>query len=205
MNHLAHLFLAGTSAESLVGNLAGDFVKGTLGERFSAGVRGGIAAHRAIDAFTDSHPDVAAFRAVLVPEFKHYGRIIADVFFDHFLLHDWSRYACGTPEEFLARTFTSIDSFDGELPGRLAAVYPRMRDEGWLLANASEQGVARTLQNLSTRLSRRPQLEVAAHHLCDSREIFQHHFRAFFPEVMKVAATLNGPGAAANEIGEADL
>ena len=28
MNYLAHLFLAGTSTESLIGNLAGDFVKG---------------------------------------------------------------------------------------------------------------------------------------------------------------------------------
>jgi glyoxylase-like metal-dependent hydrolase (beta-lactamase superfamily II) len=34
MNHLAHLFLAQETAESLIGNLAGDFVKGALGDRF---------------------------------------------------------------------------------------------------------------------------------------------------------------------------
>ncbi len=56
MNHLAHLFLAGDSAESLIGNLSGDFVKGILGDRFSPGIREGIAQHRSIDAFTDSHP-----------------------------------------------------------------------------------------------------------------------------------------------------
>ncbi|MGZ8853238.1 MAG: ACP phosphodiesterase, partial [Thermoanaerobaculia bacterium] len=32
MNYLAHLFLADTTSESLLGNLAGDFVKGALGD-----------------------------------------------------------------------------------------------------------------------------------------------------------------------------
>ena len=30
MNYLAHIFLAGDTAESIIGNLAGDFVKGPL-------------------------------------------------------------------------------------------------------------------------------------------------------------------------------
>ena len=53
MNYLAHLFLAGGSPESLIGNLAGDFVKGALGDRFTPGIREGIMQHRRIDAFTD--------------------------------------------------------------------------------------------------------------------------------------------------------
>ncbi|MGZ7081297.1 MAG: ACP phosphodiesterase, partial [Thermoanaerobaculia bacterium] len=58
MNYLAHLFLAGDSAESMIGNLAGDFVKGVLHDRFPPAITAGIVMHRKIDAFTDSHPQV---------------------------------------------------------------------------------------------------------------------------------------------------
>src|SRR5690242_14634083 len=71
MNHLAHLFLAAPTAESLIGNLAGDFVKGRIGDRFPPAIADGIAQHRRIDAFTDSHPSVAAFRRVLIPDHGH--------------------------------------------------------------------------------------------------------------------------------------
>jgi acyl carrier protein phosphodiesterase len=89
MNYLAHLFLAGDDAESLIGNLAGDFVKGALHDRFTPAIRQGIVKHRRIDAFTDSHPSVAAFRRVLIPEHGHWSRVIADVFFDYFLAADF--------------------------------------------------------------------------------------------------------------------
>src|SRR5213076_3593658 len=92
MNYLAHLFLAEETAESLIGNLAGDFVKGAIGDRFPPAVAEGIRHHRRVDAFTDSHPSVAAFRRVLIPEHGHYARVIADVFFDHFLAIDFTRY-----------------------------------------------------------------------------------------------------------------
>src|SRR5579885_1141988 len=78
MNYLAHLFLARDDAESLIGNLAGDFVKGPLRDRFTPGIRDGIMQHRHIDAFTDTHPQVAAFRRVLIPDHGHYARIISD-------------------------------------------------------------------------------------------------------------------------------
>src|SRR5260370_33727436 len=92
MNFLAHLFLADETAESLIGNLAGDFVKGRLGDRFPPAIADGIRNHRAVDAFTDTHPSVAAFRRVLIPEQGHYARVIADIFFDHFLAVDFERW-----------------------------------------------------------------------------------------------------------------
>src|SRR5436853_1964297 len=123
VNYLAHLFLAEETPESLVGNLAGDFVKGRLGDRFPPAVAAGIRHHRRVDAFTDAHPAVAAFRRVLIPEHGHYARIISDVFFDHFLASDFERWAREPLDVFLARVFALIDSYGGELPGRLPAVY----------------------------------------------------------------------------------
>jgi acyl carrier protein phosphodiesterase len=190
MNHLAHLFLAHDEPESVIGNLSGDFVKGPLGERFTAGIRAGIVMHRRIDTFTDSHPAVAATRQLLVPEFGHYGRIIADVFFDHFLATSFERYSRESLDEFLRRRFATLDRHREALPERLAQVYLHMRDGGWLQSYAEVAGIRQTLLHLSKRLSRQPHLELAARHLVDSRDALEARFQEFFPELVAYAHTL---------------
>lgn len=187
MNHLAHLFLAGESPESLIGNLAGDFVKGPLHDRFPPAIAAGIAQHRKIDAFTDEHPAVSAFRRVLIPEHGHYARVIADMFFDHFLAVDFDEYGGEPLEAFLARTFALIDPHEAVLPDRLRRVYPRMRDGRWFLSYREIGGIHGALAQISTRLSRHPHLETATRHLVDSRAELEHRFRQFFPDVVAFA------------------
>lgn len=190
MNHLAHLFLAGRTAESLIGNLAGDFVKGPLGDRFTPEIREGIRQHRRIDAFTDSHPSVAAFRRVLTPEHGHYARVIADMFFDHFLACRFEEYAGESLDEFLARIFATIDPHEELLPGRLRVVYPHIRDEGWLQSYREIEAMHGALRNISYRFTRRPHLETATRHLVDSRMELERRFEQFFPDVVAFAATI---------------
>lgn len=187
MNYLAHLFLAGDSAESLIGNLAGDFVKGPL--LSSDAISEGIRQHRRIDAFTDTHPSVAAFRRVLIPDHGHYARVISDVFFDHFLATNWPRYSDEAFDDFLERIYATIDPHVDELPGMLRVVYPRMRDGDWLHSYAHIEGIHIALANLSRRLSRRPHLETATHHLIDSRAELERRFHDFFPDVVAFART----------------
>lgn len=187
MNHLAHLFLAGESAESLIGNLAGDFVKGPLGDRFPEGIAAGIRQHRRVDAFTDIHPSINAFRRVLVPDHGHYARVIADMFLDHFLARRFDEYAGEPLDEFLSRTFARIDPHTDTLPGRLRAIYPLIRDEGWLQSYRELEGIHTALTNISYRFSRRPHLETATRHLVDSRTELERHFEEFMPEVIRFA------------------
>jgi len=187
MNHLAHLFLAGDSAESLIGNLAGDFVKGPLGDRFPPGIHGGIMHHRRVDAFTDSHAAVAAFRRVLIPDHGHYARVVADMFLDHFLALRFDEYAGEALESFLRRTYALIDPHEENLPGLLRFVYPRMRDEQWLESYREIEGIHRALTNISRRFSRKPRLETATRHLVESRIELERRFEQFFPEVMEFA------------------
>jgi acyl carrier protein phosphodiesterase len=187
MNHLAHLFLADhNDVESLIGNLAGDFVKGPLRDRFSPGIRAGIANHRSVDAFTDSHPDVAAMRRILVPEHGHYSRVINDIFIDHFLACSFPEYAGEELETFLDRVHALIDPHIDELPGLLRFVYPRMRDQQWLLSYREIESIDEALMRMSYRLSRQPHLEDATHHLIDSRADLERHFHAFFPDVVRL-------------------
>ena len=198
MNHLAHLFLAGDTAESLIGNLAGDFVKGPLGDRFPRGIHDGIMQHRRVDAFTDSHPAVAAFRRVLVPEHGHYARVIADMFFDHFLACRFDEYAGEPLETFLGRTFATIDPHEHLLPGLLRVIYPRIRDEEWLLSYRELDGIHLALTNISRRFSRKPRLETATRHLIDSRAELERRFAQFLPDVIRFASRQLGLGSDPN-------
>ena len=192
MNHLAHLYLAPPDAEALIGNLAGDFVKGPLHEgRFAPRVAEGIAQHRKIDVFTDAHPRVAEFRRVLIPEHGHWARVISDVFFDHFLASGFEELTGEPLEPFLTRVYATIDPFAGALPGTLGEVYPHMRDGRWMLSYREIGGIHSALANMSRRrIARRPQLELATRHLTDSRAELEAHFRAFWPEVVQYARSL---------------
>jgi acyl carrier protein phosphodiesterase len=191
VNYLAHLFLAGDTAESLIGNLAGDFVKGRIGDEVPPAIAEGIRQHRRIDAFTDSHPSVAAFRRVLVPEHGHYARVIADVFFDHFLAAGFERYSAEPLDEFLSRVYAAIDPHRDQLPGDLGIVYPRMRDGEWLSSYQTIEGIRQALGGISHRLSRRPQLAPAVHFLSDrhTRAELERLFHEFFPDVMALSST----------------
>ena len=187
MNFLAHLFLAGPDAESLLGNLAGDFVKGPLHDRYPPAMAAGITMHRKIDEFTDTHPAVAAFRRVVAAEQGHYARVICDVFFDYFLSCDWDDYTSESRDDFLRRVYRTLDPFVDEMPGRLHYVYPLMRDEGWLESYEEIHGIEMALRGLSRRFTRRVRLDAAVHFLRDARGALHLRFRQFFPDVIDYA------------------
>jgi acyl carrier protein phosphodiesterase len=92
MNFLAHAYLSFDQDEILIGNFIADFIRGKEIENYPKKIQVGIHLHRAIDAFTDSHPLVKEVQTHLRPRFGHYARVISDVFFDYFLAKNWGKY-----------------------------------------------------------------------------------------------------------------
>jgi acyl carrier protein phosphodiesterase len=93
LNYLAHIFLSGNDPQIQIGNFIGDFVKGNKLNAYPDRIRKGIALHRKIDSFTDSHPVVRETIAILRPAFGRYSGIITDMYFDYFLAINFSCYA----------------------------------------------------------------------------------------------------------------
>jgi len=67
MNFLAHAFLAGDDPALRVGGVVGDWIKGPLPGILSPDLARGVALHRAIDSFAETHP---AFCEIYKGEFK---------------------------------------------------------------------------------------------------------------------------------------
>src|SRR6476661_6124760 len=93
MNYLAHLFLSEGTPESLIGNLLGDFVKGTPVNLYPEEIRKGIDLHRKVDSYTDSHAIVRSSKSLVCADRRRFAGVLIDVFYDHFLAKNWLEYS----------------------------------------------------------------------------------------------------------------
>ena len=87
MNYFAHLVLSQPTIESTVGNLLGDFARGVDQSKLEPAVLAGLKNHRAVDRFTDSHPEISALRQCFSSKRRRFAGIALDVYFDHLLMN----------------------------------------------------------------------------------------------------------------------
>ncbi len=184
MNFLAHLYLSGERKPLLVGNFIGDFVKGRHAlQQFDAEVVRGIELHRAIDEFTDKHAVVASSKSRLRPKYRHYAGVIVDVFYDHFLAHNWNSYHQVPLADFAANAYSVIEDYQAVLPAGVKQMLPYMIAGNWLVGYASTTGIHRALSGMARRTPYESRMEEAVHDLDEHYGHFEAEFNAFFPEL----------------------
>jgi acyl carrier protein phosphodiesterase len=190
MNFLAHAYLSGNDEHLLVGNFIADFVKGRSAlEKFSPEIRRGIALHRSIDAFTDTHPTVALSKDRLRPKYRHYSAVIVDVFYDHFLAMNWSQFHSAPLDVFANHVYHVIEQYEDVLPDRVKEFFPFMVQGNWLLGYSYVEGIRRALTGMARRTPFESKMELAADDLVAGHEEFAREFLQFFPEVENLART----------------
>lgn len=187
MNFLAHALLAGDDPDLEVGGILGDFVRGRPDPTLPAGLRRGIALHRAVDAFTDRHPDVAAARRLFDPPWRRYAGIMLDVWFDHCLARDFGRWSDWPLEVFSVRLQHRLAVRFACLPSRLRRFAAWMRVHGAPAAYADEDVIAEVLDGIGHRLTRDNPLGHALAPLKRRDVELERCFRSFFPQLMAYA------------------
>lgn len=196
MNFLAHLHLAEPGAASRVGNLLGDFVRGTpasLAPRFPAVVIRGIRQHRAIDRFTDSHPIFIAAKKLLAPERRRLAGISIDVFFDHFLTNHWQTFSRKNLGNFIAESYQMLENNPQWLTPELREILPRMKEENWLLTNGTIAGIELTLNRISHRRPFLSSLREAHLDLIGHYQSFDRAFHDFYPQILNFSKNWDDP------------
>jgi acyl carrier protein phosphodiesterase len=188
MNYLAHMFLSDGTPEGLIGNLAGDFVRGVDVSSLSSSMRAGVVLHRAVDRFTDSHPLVKRSRERLPESWRHYRGVLVDVFYDHFLARDFSSYASEPLDAFAARVYRALRANHDSLPPRLQSASPVMIERDWLRAYTHVEGLRIVLQGMSRRAKRPIALHDSVASLVEHYPGFESDFKSFFPELVQFAS-----------------
>mgnify|MGYP000548355435 CR=1 FL=1 len=108
MNHLAHVFLAPDSPEARVGSILGDFTRGVDLSTLPDPVKQGVRHHRAVDSFTDQHPDVLASKQVFSRQRRRFAGVALDILYDHFLLKHWDRFSEIEQEAFIRGIYNEL-------------------------------------------------------------------------------------------------
>ncbi|HJT96784.1 MAG TPA: ACP phosphodiesterase [Rhodanobacteraceae bacterium] len=187
MNLLAHALLASPDPERMFGSLIGDFVRGRIDPALPPDVRAGIALHRSIDAYTDSHAEIAAARALFLPPFRRYAGILLDVWFDHLLARQWSRFGEGDLDEFSARVLALLEVDGTRVPERMRSFVAYLRAHDLPAGYRHTEAIGDALRGISRRLTRANPLDDALPVLVALHAPLQRHFEAFFPELANFA------------------
>lgn len=192
MNHLAHALLADPGgAEFELGSALGDFTHGHPDSAWPTTRQAGLRFHRAVDRFTDEHPEVVAARRCFVPPMRRYAGIVLDVWFDHLLARGWNRYVTNEPLiDFAPRWLALLDARAAELPESLRAFLVWMHVHDLPVAYGDEATLDVVFHALARRLSRPSPIADALPALRAHAGELQHHFDAFFPDLAAHAREL---------------
>lgn len=183
MNYLAHLFLAGTDHEMILGNFIADHVKGSDVLKYPEKVQKGISMHRAIDTFTDQHPVVKQSISRLRADFRKYAGVVVDMYYDHYLSAQWNEYSDLNLQDFTKTRYDILNTFQSILPQRSARLLFYMEKQNWLLSYGSMDGMQQAFNGMSRRTTFESNMEFAVVNLKAGYQEFRQEFMQFFPEL----------------------
>lgn len=190
MNYLAHCYFADDSAESLIGNLAPDFLRARgikeKIERYTpanAVIRAGMERHRWIDIFTDEHVCFRRSCERLGGRFPHLSPIIVDIAYDHFLARSWNEFHAQPLGDFVRSVYARLNENAVLCPQLLQMALPRMIEQNWLESYLTPEGIEMALARLSRRIGRAGCFDGAVVAVMKDAAGFDADFRAIFSEL----------------------
>lgn len=189
MNFLAHLHLADGDAGDMAGGVAADFVRNPELNQLTPDVLRGVMLHRHIDGFTDRHPITHRSISRVSRQLGWYGGIVIDIYYDHILAREWTRYSREPLPDFAARSYGVLESHLPTLTEDARDFIRKFINDDRLNRYATLDGIedtlARVARVIAKRIPNRPMWLPDAMPLliaCDA-DIAQD-FHAFYPELM---------------------
>lgn len=185
MNFLAHLYLSGDDVDIRLGNFIGDHVKGRYLSRYSDGIQRGIFLHRAIDYYTDNHPETYEFRLLFREGYGKYAGVVTDIFYDHFLARYWASFSPYPLKNFTRKFYYQMVQRYRELPKTVRSILPFIIQSNRLYAYHSIEGVRRTMEIMSSSTSLPNSTDFAIDTLTRNYDIIRKHFEIFLPDIIE--------------------
>ncbi len=185
MNFLAHIFLSGSNRRIQIGNFMGDGIRGKEYESFHKDIQIGVLLHREIDTFTDAHPVFRASKHRLSPRYNHFSGIIVDMFYDHFLGKNWSRYSLIDLADFTNEFYTTLQVYKTELNEKTKGLMPYMIEQNWLYHYKDTEYLQKILSQMDKRFPYPSTMYKAVADLQKDYNLYQEEFFVFFEELQQ--------------------
>ena len=188
LNFLAHTYLSGNDEDLKIGNFLGDFVKGRLNKlskaQYSEGIIKGMALHREIDFFTDSHSVVRRSIDRLQPKYHKFSGIVVDMFYDHILANNFTQYSAVSLEEYSQNFYDLLEKRKKDIPNAMERMIESMVKRNWFVSYRKYEGIEWALQGISKRLSFQSGIENATEDLKQDYLLYEADFNVFFPQLV---------------------
>ena len=189
MNFLAHVYLSGNNTDLAIGNLIADRVKGKTLERLPFEIQKGVLLHRAIDQFTDQHPFFKECVSTLFPKYRHYSRVIVDMYFDHFLAAHWEQFHELPLQEFSRAFYKKLQKASADFPEPIQKFSTALIRYNWFAHYQTVSGLRMILKQMEQRTRFPTNLAASTEDLVEKYSYFQGHFFEFMKEVIAFTKT----------------
>ena len=184
MNFLAHVYLSNDNFSLAVGNLIADRVKGKDLTDFSPMIQKGILLHRKIDVFTDYHPLFKECVSLLFPIYRHYSRVIIDMYFDHFLASNWDKYHSKNLKVFSNEFYVALKIESENFPENIKNFSKTLIFYNWFDSYKTITGLELILTQMEQRTRFPSKLSASTKQLKENYTYFHNRFSSFMEEVI---------------------
>lgn len=168
----------------MLGGLEGDFYKGRLPGTLPQVLQDGVALHRAIDAYTDSHEEVVAVRENFPTGLRRFAGILIDLSFDHFLSRHWASYSDLPLGTFNTNIYAILRSHSELLSADAATMAQRIQEYDMLGRYHHWQAVPQSAARIGQRFKRGNPLADTDERLRPLIPQLEQAFLIFYPELI---------------------
>ena len=185
MNFLAHLYLSQENTNIMIGNFIADHIRGNKFTHFDAEIQEGVFLHRQIDTFTDAHKIVRRSKRRLNIQYGHYGGIIIDLFYDHFLAKNWDSYSAIPLDVYAHSVYKLLEDHKVILPKKTLEFLPFMKEHDLLYNYQFLDGMQSVLNGMNKRTKGKSKMNLALEDLKFLYTEFEQDFTLFFLDLQE--------------------
>ena len=187
MNFLAHSYLT-FNDEQIVGQFLQDFIRNKDRFSFPKKIGEGITLHRAIDTFTDAHPEIHEAKKIFSPLVRLYAGAFVDVAFDYFL-------ANSLPDKILKehseKVYRVLRNHEELLPPNLLRMLDSMEKDNWLYNYRADWGIEFSMKNVLNKAKYLNKNLAVFDIFLNHKPQLQYHFDHFYPDLVAEVQKIN--------------
>ncbi len=176
--------LAQPNADSVVGNLLGDFARGVDLASLNPRVRAGLDNHRAVDRFTDRHPLVVAMKQQFSRPRRRFAGIALDMYFDHLLIKHWSQLEADDLGQTTQRIYAQLRSSQHLMPSEhMQRTTTSIVEHDWFGTYRHLEGITHAMNRVAARVRFPNAFDNAIEDLLANQQQVEAGFLEFYPQL----------------------